>query len=94
VGLNKKCIFVKKNTMAATRQDVDRWIATAKRDGYKYIVSVCDTWDYDDYPVRCRNEEELSEAIIKYNGQNMQHINEIIKIDGDIVTENFKLDNI
>ncbi len=80
--------------MAATRQDVDRWIATAKRNGDKYIVSVCDTWDYDDYPVHCRNEQELSEAITKYNGQNMQRINEIIKIEGDNVTENLKLDNI
>lgn len=73
--------------MAATRQDVDRWIATAKANGDQYIISVCDTWDYDDYPVYCRNKKEALEAIPEYT-QNMQRINEIIRIDGDKVTEN------
>ena len=74
--------------MAATRQDVDRWIATAKENGSQYIVSVCDTFDWGDYPVYCRNKKELSEAIAEYNGKNMQCINEVIEIKGDKVTEN------
>lgn len=74
--------------MAATRQDVDKWIAKAKEDKMKFIISVCDTWDYDDYPVYCQDEKELSESILEYNGVNMQRINEVIKIDGDKVIEN------
>ncbi len=74
--------------MAATRQDVDRWIAKAKEDKMKFIISVCDTWDYDDYPVYCQDEKELSESILKYNGVNMQRINEVIKIDDNKVIEN------
>ena len=67
--------------MAATRQDVDRWIETAKEKGATHIVSVCDTFDYDDYPVYCMNEKELKEAKDSHNGQNMQRINEVITID-------------
>jgi len=78
----------KTNIMAATRQDVDRWIATAKANGSKYIVSVCDTFDWDDYPVYCRDKVELSKAIAEYNGKNMQRINEVIEIKGDKVIEN------
>ena len=78
--------------MAATRQDVDKWISTAKTNGYQYIISVCDTWDYDDYPVYCRNKKEVIEAIPEYT-QNMQRINEIIRIDGDKVTENLSAYN-
>jgi len=37
--------------MTATRQDVNHWIKIAKKNNHKYIISVCDTWDYDDYPV-------------------------------------------
>ena len=74
--------------MAATRQDVDRWIATAKENGDKYIISVCDTFDWDDYPVYCRNKKELAEAVSEYDGRNMQRINEVIEINGDKVIEN------
>lgn len=74
--------------MAATRQDVDRWIEYAKREKYKYILSVCDTWDWDDYPVYCKNLSELRDEIKTYDGKNMQTINEVIEINGDEVTEN------
>ncbi len=65
----------------ATRDDVDRWVSTAKENGNKYIVSVCDTFTYTDYPIYCMNEEDLSDAKKKYDGKNMQRINEIITID-------------
>ena len=75
--------------MAATRQDVDRWINTAKEKGCKYIISVCDTWDYDDYPVFCEDLNKLIMKVDDYDGINMQKINEIIRINDDgTVTEN------
>jgi len=77
--------------MAATRQDVDRWIETAKQNGDEYVISVCDTWDYDDYPVYCKNLEELKQKHPKYNGENMQRINEIIRIKNGVVTENLNI---
>lgn len=66
--------------MAATREDVDRWIQTAKENGSKFIISVCDTYDYDDYPVYCKDEKELAEQHAEHNGKNMQSVNEIIVI--------------
>lgn len=69
--------------MAATREDVDRWIETAKEKGYKYIISVCDSWDYEDYPVYCKDKKELKEETPKYSGVNMQRINEVITINSD-----------
>lgn len=80
--------------MAATRTDVNRWIATAKENGDKYIISVCDTYDWDDYPVYCKDKEELADAIPRYDGKNMQKINEIIEINGDKVIENLSLHEI
>jgi len=67
--------------MAASRQDVDRWIDTAKKGKYHYIISVCDTFDYDDYPVYCETKEEAKEQFTAHHGPNMQRVNEIIAID-------------
>ena len=66
--------------MAATQEDINRWMQKAIIKGVPYIVSVCDTFDYEDYPVYCKDEEELEEAKAKYDGINMQRINEIITI--------------
>lgn len=66
--------------MAATKADVDRWIATGKKNKCKYIISVCDTFDHDDYPVYCRNEKELEDKKKQYDDNNMQRINEVITL--------------
>lgn len=67
--------------MTASKQDVDRWIETAKKRGSKYIVSVCDTWDWEDFPIYCANENERDDAYAKNDNVNMQRINEVINID-------------
>ncbi len=80
--------------MAATREDVDRWIETAKSNKSMYILSVCDTFDYDDYPVYCKDKKELIEEYSDHHGKNMQRVNEIIRINADgSVNENLNLNN-
>lgn len=75
--------------MAATREDVDYWIETAKSKGCKFIISICDRFDYDDYPVYIKDLDELIMRVDEYDGFNMQSINEIIRINDDgTVTEN------
>lgn len=66
--------------MAATKEDVDRWITRGKKENYKYIISVCDTFDWSDYPVYCKDYEELSDNKKYYKEASMQKINEIIKL--------------
>ena len=69
--------------MAATRQDIDGWIRYAKKQDKKFIISVCDTWDYSDYPVYCKDEEELEDQKKYYRNADMQNINEVITIEED-----------
>lgn len=66
--------------MAATFEDVERWKKTARQQKARYVISVCDTFDYDDYPVYVGPEEDLEKIKKKYNGVNMQRINEVIEI--------------
>jgi len=80
--------------MAATRKEVDGWIESAKENKISYILSVCDTWDYDDYPIFCKDLNELTEAYYKHDNVNMQRINEIINIEGDKVTEGLRINSL
>jgi hypothetical protein len=81
--------------MAATRADVDRWIKTAHETDCDYIISVCDTFDYDDYPVYCKTFDELHEKYHEYSGKSMQKINEIIRVYHDgTAEENLQLHNL
>lgn len=66
--------------MAATKEDVDRWIKTAIENGDRYVISVCDTFDWDDYPVYVPHGKNLSVERAKYDRVNMQKINEIFEI--------------
>jgi len=78
--------------MTATRGDVNRWIETAKKNGDNYIISVCDTFDYDDYPIYCKSKGTAKEQFEEHNGHNMQRVNEIIRINEDgTVTENLTI---
>jgi len=69
--------------MTANRSDIDIWIKAAKNGKYKYVISVCDTFDYDDYPVYCKDDKELAEKKAHYESASMQKINEVITINED-----------
>lgn len=78
--------------MSATREDVNRWIDKAKQEDYSYIISVCDTFEYDDYPVYCKTIEDVKDKYSKYDNNNMQRINEVIRINDDgTVDENLNI---
>lgn len=78
--------------MAATREDVDRWIETGKKDGATHIVSVCDTFDYDDYPVYVKPGQDPFTVAAKYqNHSKMSKVNEIIDLTTNPPTENIRL---
>jgi len=61
-------------------RDLQRWLSEAKKQKAKYIISVCDTFDYDDYPVYCKDKKELDKKRKHYDDKNMQRINEIIEV--------------
>jgi len=80
--------------MAASREDVDRWIKTAIAGKCEFIISVCDTFEYDDYPVYCEDLDELVRRYPEFNGKNMQKVNEIIQIIDGKAIENLSINTI
>ena len=41
--------------MAATKQDISGWFDNGKSKGASHLLVVCDTFDYDDYPIYVEN---------------------------------------
>jgi hypothetical protein len=66
--------------MAATLREINEWKSRGIKKGAKYIISVCDTFNYEDYPIFVMPEENLNKKKSKYDGTNMQKINEIITL--------------
>ncbi len=58
------------------------WIKEGNRIKAKYVISVCDTFSYEDYPVYVSEKENLDDVIAKYDGMNMQIVNEVITLKG------------
>lgn len=79
--------------MAANRSDVDRWIKEARDRRMGYILSICDTWDYDDYPIYCKDKKELKGAIRTKSSQFMVIINEVIRVTEKDATEGIPYTN-
>lgn len=68
------------NELAATRSDVKRWKAQGIKEGAEYLIVVCDTFDWSDYPVYVYSGENVNEKRSKYDGVNMQRIMEVIDL--------------
>ena len=67
--------------MAVTMERFQEWIKEGKEQGAVYLISVCDTFDYDDYPVYANSEEEMQEQRDYYDNQaSMQRVNEVVDL--------------
>lgn len=73
--------------MAANRDDIQRWIDKGIADGAKWMIVVCDSFDYDDYPVYADSVEEFDEKYDHFNGKNMQRIMEVYDLEMDIPSQ-------
>lgn len=61
--------------MATTRDDIRRWWAR-RREHTTHMIVVCDTYDYEDYPVYVAQGQDVSTELEKYT-TNMQRVMEV-----------------
>jgi hypothetical protein len=67
--------------MAVTTTDELReWIKTAAEKGAAYLLIVCDTFSWEDYPVYISPDEDLLEVIHKYDGVDMQMVMDLYQL--------------
>lgn len=70
--------------MSTSQEDIRQWLERAKQNNATHLIVVCDTYDWDDYPVEVTSTENIHECIAKYNGKNMQKIMEVYNLKLDI----------
>lgn len=68
--------------MATTKQDISNWFDRGLDLGADFMIIVCDTFDYEDYPVFCTSDV-FKETHDKHNGQDMQKIMEVYDLSMD-----------
>lgn len=67
--------------MAVTKQDIEGWFDEGVASGARHMIVVCDTFDYEDYPVFTHSDEE---CWAKYkNPGDMQRVMEIYDLRAD-----------
>ena len=66
-----------------TRQAIADWLTEAVNEGADFMIVVCDTFEYDDYPVSV-SREEFWEKYDHFNGRNMQRIMEVYDLSMDL----------
>lgn len=56
------------------------WIQRGKEQGSKYLLVVCDTFDYEYYPVYAANWDKMQEEYKRFNITNMQDVTKVIEL--------------
>ncbi len=70
--------------MAASREDIQGWLKRGQDKGATHVIVVCDTFDYDDYPVFVMPGEDARAKADEHNGKNMQKVMEVYNLGMDI----------
>ena len=64
--------------MAATKEDINRWLDDLYEGDASHMIVVCDTFDWDrDYPVYVPMGEDPHKVYDRYNGRNMNKVMEV-----------------
>jgi hypothetical protein len=66
--------------MATTKEEIRGWLNDGLKQGCTHVIIVCDTFDWDDYPVYISPLEDVRNKVAEYNGKNMQKIMEIYNL--------------
>lgn len=70
-----------------TQSEIKGWIDKAKEMGASHLLVVCDTFDWEDYPVEVMPSQELKEVARGYHGPNMQKVMECYDLSLDIASQ-------
>lgn len=64
--------------MAANYSTIQSWVFDALNiEGCTHLIVVCDTYDYEDYPVVVNSGMDVKEVIADYNDRGMQRVMEV-----------------
>jgi hypothetical protein len=72
---------------STTKESIRRWLNIGKENNATHVIIVCDTWDWDDYPVYVHPNEDPKEIASKYDNKDMQKIMEVYNLSLDFESQ-------
>ena len=63
--------------MAASRDQIREWFQEGKKNGATHMIVVCDTFDYDDFPVYVLPGTNARKAADEERAKSMQNVIEV-----------------
>lgn len=60
-----------------TPTEIRGWVEEGKAAGATHVIIVCDTFDWEDYPVFVSPHEDARTVYERYHGRNMQKVMEV-----------------
>ena len=66
-----------------SKQTLEEWFDRGVSDGATYMIVVCDTFDYDDYPAYVHSDAEAKSKYEQYDDKNMQRVMEVYDLRKD-----------
>jgi len=70
-----------------TKNDIREWFDSGRKNDYEFMLVVCDTFDYEDYPCYAKGTQQFMEKYNDHNGVNMQKIVEVYDLSMDRETQ-------
>lgn len=70
--------------MSSTIQDIERWFKEGLRQHATHVVVVCDTFEYDEYPVYVIPGQDVHRIVAEKNAASMQRVMEVYKMSMDM----------
>lgn len=69
-----------------TISEIREWLGSTEemKKEFSHMIVVCDSFDYEDYPVYVKRYENVSEKIANYSSKPMQQIMEVYSYDMNI----------
>lgn len=65
-----------------TKDDIREWFERGLEQHAEYLITVCDTFSHEDYPVFATSVT-FKDAFEEHNGRNMQRIIEVYDLERD-----------
>jgi len=66
-----------------TKEEISDWFDYGLKSNKKYLLIVCDTFDYEDYPMYALSDEDCVEKYNSHDGLNMQKVMEVYDLSLD-----------
>ena len=74
--------------MVTTREDISLWLEKGKKQrDITHMLVVCDTYEYEDYPVYVSLNQNVHDVFNSYDKKNMQRVMEVYSYRQNLKTQ-------